>query len=266
MKSVWYGRLVLVSFFALVAFARPVSAQTVLELKNATSTSVHVIVKFPSSSTFGCGPLGAHQLVVKDVTVNPPVTIPVATIKHVPGLAYFALGHKHRVQIQPRSPLTCLQSLAFSFAALPQCPCGTKVPAGFNSLCSSIDHPFGGGANLTNGVNFAEVTLNVPSGDQETVDISCNKGANSIINIALPGTGWTGTTTSITNASVDILDQIDNNCSINGVFPYNLDNCNSNVNSNPCYGEPFCTTYPDFCQIQRSGSGGKVTVTYMGPS
>ncbi|MFM9745641.1 hypothetical protein ACKI2C_49655, partial [Streptomyces brasiliscabiei] len=62
---------------------------------------------------------------------------------------------------------------------------------------------------------------------QETADISCNQGAHSILKLKVPP-GFTNGVRTATNSTVDVFGTppVDNNCSISGVSPYNLDNCN----------------------------------------
>lgn len=248
-----------------------VSHGTQLLIKNGTTTNpLYVVIKFPSSSTFGCGPLSASGLkVVTHAAHQPATAIPVNSISGAPGLAYFTLTANQTAAVSPATGFSCLQGLLFTFGAqgqFPQCPCGPSLGNGFNSLCSDVAFPFGDpNLTLANGTNSVEVTINV-SPNQETTDISCNQGANSIVNVALSSSNWTNGIKSITNSTVDIATQVDNNCSINGVFPYNLDNCNSGPIS--CSGGtagPFCTTsFPTVCQVQRAASGGTVTITYKG--
>ncbi len=137
-------------------------------------------------------------------------------------------------------------------------------------------YPFTPEFTATNGTNFAEVTLNVTTG--EFVDISCNNGANATINVAgsggpswMVGGSTTPTPLSITNSWVNGATGQDNNCNISGVFPYQFTQCT--MGPSACPNSPAnasCTTGPanngpcEFSRLAGQAGGGTVTVTYMG--
>lgn len=161
----------------------------------------------------------------------------------------------------------CLGGVNVSFLAPPQCPCTTGC-AGFT--------PYVPGPAVPNGVNQAEVTLNPPSGNQESCDISCNTGANTRIQIVtsggpywnLPG-GSTTAAFSIANKSVDVANKTDNNCNQLGVLAYGLSQCNQGPSSCTNPSGSFCSTAnADTCIIQRTAVGGSfggtVTVNFLG--
>lgn len=154
-----------------------------------------------------------------------------------------------------------------AFLAPPQCPC---------TDCSGFT-PGVPGPPLPNGVNQAEVTLNPTPPNQEAVNISCNTGANSAIEIGHNGGGapWVlpdGTKTNaffITNSWLNVAGHQDNNCNRLGVLAYQLSTCNAGPSSCPGAG-PFCSTQsPVTCIIQRPAVngqfGGVVRVTFNGP-
>ena len=126
---------------------------------------------------------------------------------------------------------------------------------------------------MPNGVNQAEVTLNVPAGDQESCDISCNDGANSTIKMSANGgpqwiTPVVTSTFDITNSWVSVAGQSDNNCNINGVLGYQLTTCTAGPNACPGPG-PFCTQSGSTCFFQRNPVnghfGGIVRISFLGP-
>ncbi len=243
---------------------------TVLHVYSPNQT-VKVVVKLPGVSSFNCGPTQVSQLRVEDIHNKNIIPItPLAS--NLQDIGYFTLLSGRTVSITPAPQFSCLQGAIITFVTLAQCPCNIGPP--FNSVCTDPTHPFGGDPSLIfpNGVNLAEATLNVPSPQQETVDISCNQGANATISIQFtPGSGpnWNNgsginNVTNIQNSWVDIKNKRDNNCNLTGVFAYNLTNCTAGPGACPDQGA-FCSTASSLCNIQRLGSGGTVQVTYMGP-
>ncbi|HEY9714116.1 MAG TPA: hypothetical protein V6C72_11635, partial [Chroococcales cyanobacterium] len=158
------------------------------------------------------------------------------------------------------------------------CPCGD------GSSCSSF-FQFVAGCPAANGINAAEVTLNVPT--EETVDITCNGGANTTIsvvgskssNLWQVGVNGAYTPLSIQNSWVNGATGVDNNCGggtgntgtpIPGVFPFQLSSCTTGPNScSSATNNVSCSSPNDGegpCQFTRAAgiSGGKVTVSYLG--
>ncbi len=282
-----FGRLAALATAALafISFASPASVlarpdrsppptssqggKTVLHVYSPNQT-VKVVVKLPGVSSFNCGPTQVSQLIVEDIHNRNPIPItPLAA--NLQDIGYFTLLSGRTVSITPAPQFSCLQGAIITFVTLAQCPCNIGPP--FNSVCTDPTHPFGGDPSLIfpNGVNLAEATLNVTAPHQETVDISCNQGANATISVQFtPGSGpnWNNgagnnNVTNIQNSWVDIKNRKDNNCNLTGVFAYNLTNCNAGPDA--CPQGAFCSTASSLCNIQRLGSGGTVQVTYMGP-
>ena len=114
------------------------------------------------------------------------------------------------------------------------------------------------------GNNIFEFTLNNAFGitaSQETVEISCVAGVNSLMSSNLTGGGnWTATT-GIDSVTSFHNDSLYKNTGLIGVFPYGCDDCTASV-SPPCdsikpYAEP--QTKP-ICVISRSSKNNGGTV------
>jgi len=188
----------------------------------------------------------------------------------------------------------CLQGLTATFGAYQQCPGGSA--------------PFPGGGPVPNGVNQYEPTLNLPGtvggtvvGGNETMDITCVNGANSVIQVTINSPAinnqWTYDSTktiplggSLTSANSWVkagAGGCDDNCKVTVggvttdrpfVYPFGCTMCN--IFPNPVFtcGQ-FCAAQNGLpanvgCTIDRSpGSGiettkfgGTVLVTYLGPA
>ncbi len=180
---------------------------------------------------------------------------------------FFYMPKGARVTITSNLPGGALSGVSVAFLQPPDtCPGSSS---GF--------YPYGAPPQITatNGTNFAEVTLNVTTG--ETVDISCNNGANAKINVSSWGgpywilNGNSVAAFSATNSWVNGTTGADNNCGIGGVFPYQFTQCtagpnacpNSSVNATCTAGSP--NNGP--CEFTRlSGqTGGAVYVRFIGP-
>jgi hypothetical protein len=273
--------------------------------------TVTVVILLPKKHQIKLGgPFDIRDLVVTDhnghnIPITPsPVTDPNDPI---PNQGYFSFhtnsSTKEKYQLTPL-PLTVavahnshtLEGVSFTFnntsIGIPvQCPCGNKVPDGnppFNKTCSSAQQPFGQpDLDILNGSNFVEATLNVPSGNNEAVDISCVQGANSTLNVVLMPNGngnWydgrNSNVTSIQNSWVDVRSRKDGNCTYpanSGVYPYGLTRCTTADSTGNALGA--CPNFPmpqriaycdnqtsNTCVLQRNPgvSGGIVLINYMG--
>ncbi|SCW78849.1 hypothetical protein [Ancylobacter rudongensis] len=125
------------------------------------------------------------------------------------------------------------------------------------------------------GINLAEfIVNNAFQGPyaQETIDISAVGGVNALIEFQMSGGGaWSASTaypdvTSFQNKAIGAnLGQV-------GVFPYGCDDCTASVSPPPCATPPVNAPNPltpqktAICNVQRSasGSGGTVTITFLG--
>lgn len=127
------------------------------------------------------------------------------------------------------------------------------------------------------GVNIAEFIVNngfQGAEAQETLDISAVAGANALIQFTLSGGGtWSAssaypTVTSFQNKAIA------DNAGLVGVFPYGCDDCTKSVAPPVCSSPPANAPNPlipqskPICNVQRdpSGSGGTVTITFLGYS
>lgn len=126
-----------------------------------------------------------------------------------------------------------------------------------------------------NGVSLFEFIVNngfQAGNPQETVDISCVDGINSIIKASLSGPAWNAGPTQ-PNVKLIQNDVYGKNTGQVGVFPYGCDNCTKitappkcSKKSFPAYEKPQAAA---ICNVQRSAKavcGGLVTVTYLGPT
>jgi hypothetical protein len=187
----------------------------------------------------------------------------------------------------------CLQGLTVTFAAYQQCPNGGA--------------PFPVPSSVPNGVNQYEPTLNLPGtiggnhvGGNETMDITCVNGANSILQVTINSPSatnlWTydqsktvpsGGSITSQNSWVNVAQKCDDNCSITVggvttdrpfVYPFGCTQCNRLPDPAPPCGQ-FCAAQNGLppntgCTIDRSpGSGiettqfgGTVLVSYLGPA
>jgi len=145
-------------------------------------------------------------------------------------------------------------------------PAGTSL---IGNLCFGgppINCPAPG---FPNAVNLFEFALNLASGGQETVDISCVAGVNASISVALSGGGvWNAGSTQPSVASF-YNSSIGSNTGLVGVYPVGCDVCTGSHNPPVCT-PPVQTETPQsqaICNVQRdaSTSGGTVTATYGGP-
>lgn len=190
----------------------------------------------------------------------------------------------------------CLQGVEVTFNQFPSCP--TSPPPAF---------PSGGipGPAIPNGVSGGEPTINLPgtiggaSGGLATVnescDITCVNGANSIIQITVtsPPSGalpWfydasqqigPGQSLASQNSWVNVAGGCDDNCvpPRPGVFPFGCSQCNRFPDPGPPCGQ-FCAAANGLppnngCNFQRSPNtgnpvtaqfGGTVAYTFVGPA
>ncbi len=225
---------------------------TKLLVQNGNQPPVNVYITLPASSGLG-GPTNVNQLIV---TTNPNgPTIPITATNAQQG--FFVLPTNTTVNITTTAnSIQTFDGMNIAFLAPPQCPNGS----------------------FPNGVNQAEATLNPPqNGQQETVDISANTGANSQIEVKFRpdkgnkwnnGAGGDVDVEEIINSWVDVAGARDNNCNRSGVFAYQLTTCTGGALACSPPG-PFCSTTTELCNIQRAknaiGFGGQVTVIFRGP-
>ncbi|CAN5515112.1 hypothetical protein BH10CYA1_BH10CYA1_54060 [soil metagenome] len=253
------------------------SATTSLSIQNQTRRGVYAVI---TTNTGGLTPS------INNIQVNgssnwvapsgppPPVdsglyyTCPPSngSCPGTPIQGFFYMRKGTSVQITSTAGQNVLSGVSIAFLQPPY-----ACPGSSNGF-----YPFVGEFTAANGTNFAEVTLNVTTG--ENVDISCNNGANAKINMASTGgPTWTNNagkpvpSFSITNSWVNGTTGQDNNCGVAGVFPYQYTQCTAGPNACPnspanisC---PISTANNGPCQYARTAgkSGGTVTVTFMGP-
>ncbi|MBS1955760.1 MAG: hypothetical protein JST89_16370 [Cyanobacteria bacterium SZAS-4] len=248
------------------------SGQTALYVHNASNIGVYCIltVNSPLSIT-NIGVNGSYNWTTPP---GPPLPVPPTTSLYytcplcpqlTQGFFYMRKGAK--ISVTSNLPGNVLDGVSIAFLQPPDtCPGSTS---GF--------YPYGAQPQITatNGTNFAEVTLNVTT--NETVDISCNNGANAKINISsVGGPSWVLNGNSMpafsaTNSWVNGTTGEDNNCNIGGVFPYQFTVCTAGPNACPNNAaNATCTSgSPNNgpCEFTRpSGqSGGDVYVRFIGP-
>lgn len=126
-----------------------------------------------------------------------------------------------------------------------------------------------------NGINLFEFSLNnylrpSDSTQQETIDISCVSGVNSIIKCELIGIEENKWNAGVTEPNVKSFknDSLYLNTGLVGVFPYGCDDCDSIANPPFCEGhKPYAVPQSQkICNVQRNArkSGGAVKVIFMG--
>jgi hypothetical protein len=245
-------------------------AQTQLNICNTTKHSILVFVNVPPTSNLGCGPTAITELTATSSGKH-PTTISITQAGGSAQNGMFTLAGRETAVIGTTSGFTCLDTVGFTFLAQAQCPC--------LHTASSPFPPCGlpAGINLPDGTNTAEVVLNPPSKDNESVDISCINGANSAMQFVMSGgPRWTSTgsdtITQFHNASIEIdhhgVCTADGNCNKVGVYPYNLTNCTAGPGNGCAVSQKSpCGARTASCQVSRAAgkSGGVVTVNYLGP-
>lgn len=138
----------------------------------------------------------------------------------------------------------------FSFAIPPtNCPDTTQFPDGNNLFEFVLNNNFG-------------------TAPQETVDISCVTGVNSLISCVLNGGGiWNAGVTYDTVLKFHNSTLYDNASAI-GVYPYGCDDCDSIASPPFCAGhKPYAKPQmAKICNVQRPSdtNGGSVVVTFNG--
>lgn len=273
--------------FATVIDALPSMAQatgTNLVVVNTSNTPVYCVITVTDSLTPSINNIqvnGSSNWVAPPTSAPPPPTDnglyytcppgsqPICGSPPVQGFFYLQNSTTNPptgVTISSTTSGNVLSGVSISFLQPPYaCPGQSN---GFYPYVAEFPAP--------NGTNFAEVTLNVTTG--EFVDISCNNGANATI--SMTGTGgpsWylNGAVTplSITNSWVNGTTGADNNCSIGGVFPYQFSRCTTGPNScgSPAPDNTSCTNTNspnngpcEFSRLSGQAGGGTVTVTYTG--
>ena len=264
--------------YTVSATANP---NTVVQVRNSASTAVEVWIKVQLPPAVNIWPRDICVYDVLELTVtgtagNIPITAPFSP-DHEAG--FFNLPIGETVTIASTKLGGLLNGILISFVRESQCPCGVHMTQG----CSS-DKPGLPGHDIPNGVNAAELTLNIPISTPhmpEGADITCVNGANAKIQMNYdPGSGknWYNgdlpssdrNVTQIHNSWVDIAKQQDNNSTLSGVFPYNCDDCIQIINA-PCGNRHNFAPFPTerHCQVGRdrdptNGFGGTVTITYLG--
>jgi hypothetical protein len=264
---------------ALLMSALPSSASTSLAVYNGGNSNVYTII---TVNTGGLTPSinniqvnGSSSWIAPTTSTPPPptdsglyYTCPPTTsgCASPPLQGFFYLQSGATANITSTAGQNVLSGVSISFIQPPY-----ACPGQSNGF-----YPFTPEFTAANGTNFAEVTLNVTTG--EFVDISCNNGANATINVAgVGGPNWmiggssTPTPLSITNSWVDGTTGKDNNCQISGVFPFQFTTCTTGPNacpSNPdnatCKAGPANNGPCEFSRLAGQTGGGTVTVSYMG--
>ena len=250
--------------------------------QNSASTAVEVWIKVQLPPAVNIWPredcvYDVLELTVTGTAGNITIKAPFSP-DHEAG--FFILPIGETVTIASTKPGGLLNGILISFVRESQCPCGVHMTQG----CSS-DAPGLPGHDIPNGVNAAELTLNIPISTPlmpEGADITCVNGANAKIQMNYdPGSGknWYNgdlpssdrNVTQIHNSWVDIAKQQDNNSTLSGVFPYNCTDCIDVINA-PCGNKLNFPPFPTerHCQVGRdrdptNGFGGTVTITYLGP-
>lgn len=125
------------------------------------------------------------------------------------------------------------------------------------------------------GINIAEFMLNNSfqgASAQETVDISCVAGVNSIIKFSLIGSNrWNAGPLypEVLNFQNTVIGE---NAGLVGVYPYGCDECTKSVNPPKCPRVPLGAPVPPIpqrdpiCNVQRNAflSSGRVVVCFLG--
>jgi hypothetical protein len=264
---------------ALLTSALPSSASTALAVYNGGNSNVYTIITVtaggltPSINNIQVN--GSSSWIAPPTAAPPPptdsrlyYTCPPTTsgCAATPLQGFFYLQKGATANITSTVGQNVLNGVSISFLQPPYaCPGASN---GFFPFTPEFTAP--------NGTNFAEVSLNVTTG--EFVDISCNNGANATINVAgAGGPGWMvgaspATPLSITNSWVNGTTGQDNNCQISGVFPYQFTRCTTGPNACPSNPDnQTCTNGPadngpcEFSRLAGQPGGGTVTVSYMGP-
>ena len=207
---------------------------TQIQICNGTKTDVTVYVV-----------LGATPGCLQDVTQIPYITSGSGLV------GSFVL--KTSTSTSPWAPANIGFNANLTFGSMPiNCP-DSAMPYGVNLFEFIVNNGFQAGA------------------PQETIDISCVAGVNSIIKADLSGPVWNAgptepTVTTIQNSVPP------NNYGLVGVYPYGCDDCTSIVAPPVCSDKPFPYEQPQdnaICNVQRDAKkyyGGLVKVTYMGPA
>ncbi len=120
------------------------------------------------------------------------------------------------------------------------------------------------------GINIFEFTLNncvIGTTQQETIDISCVAGVNSIGMFTVTGGGPWNASPAYPNVTSFQNDSIYQNVGLVGIFTYGCDNCTTSTAPPNCPGHmPYSSpqTQP-ICNIQRNclTSGGTVLITLI---
>jgi hypothetical protein len=260
--------------------ALPSLASTSLQITNPSNTAVYTIITVntggPTPSINNIQVNGSSAWAAPASSSPPPptdnglyYTCPPTTggCAGTPVQGFFYLQQGATATITSTVAGNVLSGVSVSFLQPPY-----ACPGQSNGL-----FPFTPEFTAANGTNFAEVTLNVNTG--EFVDVSCNNGANATINVSSAGgPGWYngGSTTSqptfsITNSWVNGSTGADNNCSIAGVFPYQFTQCTTGPNACPSsVANTTCTSGTanngpcEFSRLAGAGGGGTVTVSFMG--
>jgi hypothetical protein len=205
-------------------------SQTTLDIVNGTSQPI--LVYF----TLGAG---AGNTTLADLSFVTPV-------QGNPLQGYFTLAANGSQTYTPPAGTTLIGNLSFGGPPI-NCPTGS----------------------FPNAVNLFEFALDLASGGQETVDISCVAGVNAELSVTLAGGG--GWNAGNTQPSVTTFQNgaIGTNTGRVGVYPVSCDVCTASQ-APPICNPPVQSETPQsepICNVQRpaSTSGGTVTVTYMGP-
>jgi hypothetical protein len=262
--------VLLFALAAMIFCPRALAAQTQLNICNSTKHPILVFVNVPPTSNLGCGPTAITELTAMSVSKH-PATISITQAGGSPQNGMFTLEGRQTAVIGTTSGFSCLDTVGFTFLAQAQCPCLHTASAPFPQCGLPA------GINLPDGTNTAEVVLNPPSKDNESIDISCINGANSSMQFSMSGgPKWTSTgsdnITQFANASVEISHHgiciSDGNCNKAGVYPYNLTNCTAGPGNGCAVSQSSpCGPRTASCQVSRAAgkSGGTVTVNYLGP-
>ncbi|MBM3462217.1 MAG: hypothetical protein FJX76_08965 [Armatimonadetes bacterium] len=253
---------------SLVEVTTTPSNVTTLQVQNSGNNATQMVVKL------GTNPTQFSDLTVTYVSPTPSGS-PSPTLTQStadPAVAYLLLNPNDIVEITNNSDASnVLLGLVVAFeteaeASPPQEP---YCPGAFNLF--------------PNGVNYFECNINNGANNNETLDISCNQGANTYINVQCSsGPPWTDNVdpnniTSFANSFVDAVSGVDDNCCLPGVYPYGLSNCTATPQNcvpsppfftgspTPLIG-PFCTNNASHCNISREAgqNGGTVIVQYLG--
>lgn len=210
-------------------------ARTLLSFANASKLPVTVYVV-----------LGATKGCLQDVTKIPYVTSGSGLV------GSFTLAPNAATPPWAPTALGFNGNVAFNSMPL-NCPCAQQ-PHGVNLFEWIVNNGFQAG------------------NPQETVDISCVAGVNSLIQVALSGPTWNAGPTQ-PNVTTFQNGVPPNNTGRVGVFPYGCDNCTAITSPPSCPGKkPFPYEKPQanpICNVQRNAkgsTGGLVRVSYLGPA